>query len=73
MQVMVNIPDNLYHDIEKIGTNVESSIIQALEYYAERKKMLENDPLYKWANTPVPDKEGKTDGSVNHDKYIYTL
>ena len=73
MQVTVNIPDELYHDVEKTGENMETSIIQALELYTERKKMLVNDPFYQWGNTPERDKEDKTDVSENHDKYIYNF
>lgn len=73
MQVTIDIPDNIYRDIKKIDANIESSVLRALEFYAERKKILESDPFIKWLNTPVRDKEGKTDVSENHDKYIYTL
>jgi hypothetical protein len=73
MQVTINIPDSLFHDIEQSTDNIEASIIQALELYAKRKEILKNDPLYKWANTPAYDKDSKTDVSEDHDKYIYNL
>lgn len=73
MQVTVNIPDKLYHDIQDNNIDVESSIIEALEIYAERKKMLKNDPLYKWLQKPVVAKLNESDISENHDKYLYGI
>jgi hypothetical protein len=73
MQVTINIPDKLYHDIEQIDENLETSIIQALEIYTERKKMIKNDPLYKWMQTPVAAKNNESDISENHDKYLYDI
>jgi hypothetical protein len=73
MQITIDIPDKLYHTVETINKNIESSIVNALELYAERQRLLKNDPLYKWFNTPVEDKDGCTDVSENHDKYIYKI
>lgn len=73
MQVTINIPDKLYHDIEKSSENLESSIINALELYSERKKMIKNDPFYKWMQKPVAARNNESDISENHDKYLYGI
>jgi uncharacterized metal-binding protein YceD (DUF177 family) len=50
MQITINIPDKLYHDIEKSGEDVESSIIQALELYTEQEKPVKNNRFIKLKN-----------------------
>lgn len=73
MQITVNIPDAVYQDLQTFNDDIEHSIVQAVELYAERKKMIKNDPLYKWMQSPVPAKDNQSDGSENHDAYIYGL
>lgn len=71
MQITINIPDKVYHDLQTLNDNIENSIIQAVEVYTERKKIIKNDPLYKWMQIPVAAKNNESDISENHDKYIY--
>lgn len=73
MLVTVDIPEKLLHEIKETGDKVENSIIHALEIYSNQKKLLQSDPLYQWANTPVADKENKSDVSENPDTYLYNL
>jgi len=71
MQVTINIPDTVYQDLSNMNKDIEGFILEAVKIYAERKKLANKDPLHKWLQSPVPDKEGKTDLAENHDKYLY--
>ncbi len=63
MQVTINIPDELYHDIEKTDENLESSIIHALELYTERKKTINKNKFKK-----LKDLKGK----INFDENAFS-
>jgi hypothetical protein len=70
MQLTINIPDDIYNRFKNNGGNIETALLQAIELFNLRKKMAVQDPLHKWFQTPLSDREKRSDMSENYDKYI---
>ena len=65
-QAVANVIDK-FKQIAPENKDIESFVIETVSNYvdelSEQKKDIENDPLYKWFNTPAEDKDGSTDVS----------
>ena len=64
------------HDIEvealKLPEEERAQLAERLLASLGRKAPIpEDDPIFKIGISPIDDDDGVTDGSVNHDYYIY--
>jgi hypothetical protein len=74
MQFTLNIPDSLYRELTPLDSSIEQTVVHALEVYAKRKKASEGDSFHRFnrfIQTPVNDREGRSDVSERHDAYLH--
>ncbi|MBN2402605.1 MAG: hypothetical protein JXN64_09400 [Spirochaetes bacterium] len=73
----ISIPDNVVNKFKEIAppnTDIESFVIETVSNYVDELEARREDPFLKYiTNTKnhTVNKDGLTDISVNHDKYLY--
>lgn len=80
----VTIPRSLLPDVDEVDIRKRNGVIEVVpvgengqfsftelgrKFDPNRKGIAEDDPIMQMGRNPV--RAGVTDGSVNHDKYIY--
>lgn len=72
MPVTIAIDERIYSQLSEIvepqNQPLEEEILKALKEYIEKRREYLNDPFFKIGASGNSD---ITDGSVNHDKYLY--
>ncbi|MEW6608815.1 MAG: hypothetical protein AB1414_15450 [bacterium] len=72
MTMNITIDSKVYNEFNKIvheqNQPIEKEILKAIQEYIGKKKEYLNDSFFKIGASGISD---ITDGSINHDKYLY--
>ncbi|MFH0975823.1 MAG: hypothetical protein V1874_08575 [Spirochaetota bacterium] len=77
MPMNISIPDNVVNKFKQIApenVDIESFVIETVSNYVDELKDRKEDPFFKFITdrkNHTKNKDGLTDISVNHDKYLY--